>query len=502
LRGLPKATSSAGERVTKKTETVIVLKIRLNELQRFVKNFFFKILSSAFTTVINILIISHYSKVLTVDGFGKFNFLLTYSSYFLLLCSLGMDIVAVRSIAIDKKRLNEIFGALVPLKLILSFSVIILMLLPMIFVPKFENFGWVLVVFSATVLISPFSAQCVFEATKRLEFSSIVAIITQAINYVLAIMFIEKPDDLIKVGIIILSINALTALMHNIFILKFYGKWKPHINIALWKKFIKSGIVVGFIQITVMMIHYIDVFMLGFMKDDIAVGLYSAAYRVMFMIISFLAIFFNLMNPILFENYRNNFENYKEFFNKYSKFMIFSGYGVTVIFIILAIPFLDIVYNLENYHKSILCFRILMISLFFITINSPLHSGLLSAHKEKTLLMIITVQLGANIIGNLILIPTFGIIGSSIATVLTEVVGIAFYIYYFRKIFPVRILRHFVIATITVIPMGIFLYYSTIYFIFRAIIGVIIMAFFVVILRGYTIDEIINFKRSLFNIEK
>lgn len=413
-----------------------------------------------------------------------------------------MDIVAIRSITTDKKSLNEIFGALVPLKILLSLSAVIIMLSPMIFVPKFNNFGWILVVFSATILVSPFSAQSVFEATKRLEFPSIVTIITQAINYFLALTFVKTSDDLINVGLIILSINAITALLHNLFFLKFYGKWKAHINTTLWKKFITSGIVVGFIQITIMMIHYFDVFMLEFMKDDIAVGLYSAAYRAMFMIIQFFAIFFNLMNPILFENYKNSLENYTKYFDAYIKFIIFSGYGVTVIFIILAVPFLDIFYNLENYHESILCFRILMISLFFITINAPLHSGLLSAHKEKTLLGIIIIQLCANIIGNFILIPPMGIIGSSIATVLTEIVGIVFYVYYFRKIYPVKILKHFIIAAITVIPMGIFLHYSSIFYVLRALIGIIIMIFFVLIIRGYTIKEVMNIKRMLFTFER
>ena len=65
------------------------------------------------------------------------------------------------------------------------------------------------------------------------------------------------------------------------------------------------------------------------------------------------------------------------------KFMIYIGCGVTTLGIFLATPYLRIFYDLGHYGDSVPCFQILILSLFFMTLNSPLHVGLLSSHNER-----------------------------------------------------------------------------------------------------------------------
>jgi O-antigen/teichoic acid export membrane protein len=474
--------------------------IQLNELQRFLKNFFFKILSLLISTVFNILLISHYSKVLLVDGFGKFNFLLTYTSYFHLIITLGLDIVAVREISVHRNKTREILGAMIPLRFILAAIAFIAMILPIAFSTKLQNYGWLLAVFGCSVFFIPISCQYVFEAFKRLEYPSIISVIVPVVTYLLAILFVRDPGGIFAAGLINTGSIALLVIMQIVLVIKIHGRPRLTLDPAIWKRLLKSGIIIGFIQITVTMIHYFNIILLEFLKDSTAVGLFSAAYRAMFMIITLMGIFHNLMNPILFENYKKSADAFKKYFEKYIKFMIYFSYGVTIVFIILAEYYLNIFYDIKQYHESIMCFRILMLSLLIMTVNSPLHSGMLAAHREKTLLGIIIFQFSCNVIGNLILIPRYGILGSSIATVITEAIGLPFYVYYFRKIMPVHLVKDFSIAVLAAVPMGLFLYFVPIHYIFRGIIGTGIMILFTVLLRGYTIKEILDIKNTLFSI--
>jgi len=476
--------------------------MKFNELQRFIKNFFFKVLSSLITVAIGIVVTSHLSRALDVRGFGQMNFLTTYTSYFMLFTTLGMDIVAIRAITMRKEKVKEIIGALVPLKLIFTAVVFIIMLAPALFIHRLGDFGWTLVVFSLVVLGSPFSIGCAFEADKRMEFPAAIAVASQIVNLSAVVFFIKSPEDLVLVGAISALLTFFSAILSNIIFVKVFGRWRLNFNGEMWREFLVAGIIIGVIQITVQMLHYLDTIMLGFIKDDIAVGLYSAAYRAMFMIISLMGIFHNLMNPILFENFNKDMPAFRKYFDHYFKFMIYLGYGVTVIFIILSTEYLGIFYDLTRYNQTNECFRILMLSLFFMTVNSPLHSGLLASHRERTLAKIIILQLAGNIAGNLLLIPRYGIIGSSIATVATEVIGLPFYLYHFRKVTGFTVLRHLAIACISAVPMGIFLYYSQIHFLLRGAIGVAIMVLFAILLRGYTIDELLNIKKNLITVNK
>ncbi len=476
--------------------------MELNELQRFLKNFFFRILSQVLSALVSIAIFSHLSASLMPEGFGKYNFILTYTSYFIFMTSLGIDIVAIRMMSVDKSRIKEILGSMVSLKLVLTLSVFIMMLLPMLFVPKLNSYGWILVVFSATILPFPFSVQCVFEATKRMEFPSLIAVLSQVLNYVLIKFFVNVPDDLITVGIITISINVFIFTIHNIVFVRQYGVWKLIFDRLMWREFLQKGIVIGFIQIIINMIHYFSILLLGFMKGDVEVGLYSAAYRIMFMIISVMGIFHNLTSPILFENYKLNFSKYKLYFDNYLKFMIYANVATAVGAFFLAEPLLGIFYDLSQYHESVLCFRILTVSILMIGLNSPFNIGLLSIHKEKTLLIIIIIQFTGNIIANILLIPDFGIQGSAMGTIVTEIIGLPVYVYVFKKYVELTMVKHLIIAALAAVPMALVLYFMPAHFMIKAVCGSITMIIFIVLLKGYTIDEILHIKENLFTFKK
>jgi hypothetical protein len=67
---------------------------------------------------------------------------------------------------------------------------------------------------------------------------------------------------------------------------------------------------------------------------------------------------------------------------------------------------------------------------------------------------------------------------------------------------PVHVVKNFSIAVLSAIPMGLFLYFVPIHYILRGIIGVVIMMCFVVLLRGYSIEEILNIKNTISTIDK
>lgn len=477
-----------------------MINVQLNELQRFVKNFFFRVLSLLISTLFSALLIRHYSAALLVDGFGRYNFLISYTTYFQLLITLGLEVVAVREIAANRSVMKEVLGALVPLRFLLAAAAFLMMLTPMLFSTTFRDYGLYLLVFGSSVFFIPLSCQYVFDAEKRMEFPSLISMIVSIAVYLCAVIFVKNPEHLMRAGVMNTASLAFTVLFQLVIYLVRYGRFSFVFEWHTWKRLLKSGIIIGFIQITVTMIHYINIILLEFMKGSTAVGLFSAAYRAMFMIIMLMGIFHNLMNPILFENYKKGIVDFSSYFEKYMKFMIFFGYGTTVIFIILAPFYLKSFYDLTKYDQSILCFRILMLSLFFMTVNSPLHSGLLAAHREKTLLGIIVFQFIVNLGGNLALIPMYGIRGSAVATVLTEVIGFPLYIYYFRKIMPVRIARNMIIAVFASVPMAAVLYYLPLHYIVRGIIGGLVMVVSAVILRGYTFKEINDIKNSLFSL--
>ena len=178
--------------------------------------------------------------------------------------------------------------------------------------PKLASYGWVLAVFALPILILPLSSvSCVFEATKRMEFIVLGSIVVNALNYVFFRIMVRSLADLSAVGWTLLGTAAVAALLYNVLFLAFHGRYRLRFEWGAWRELVGKGLVIGFIQITLMLILNMNVFLLAFMRGDQEVGLFSAGYRALFMLIQLLNLFHTLMSPILFESWMRDRAEYR-----------------------------------------------------------------------------------------------------------------------------------------------------------------------------------------------
>ena len=170
--------------------------------------------------------------------------------------------------------------------------------------------------------------------------------------------------------------------------------------------------------------------------------------------------------------------------------------------VVYAREIMGLLYDLAIYEPSLVCFRILMISLLFMTVTIPLYSGLLSAHRESVLLKIALVLVSLNIIGNLYLIPRYGINGASVATVLTEMVSLALHYYCLSKVIPFVLLRNLVLASVAVLITGTVLTYMNLTLCLGVPAGMVLLGMLILAGKGYTIDEIRGYKAKILDFQR
>jgi O-antigen/teichoic acid export membrane protein len=103
------------------------------------------------------------------------------------------------------------------------------------------------------------------------------------------------------------------------------------------------------------------------------------------------------------------------------------GLGATVI-----VPF---VYG-ESYAYAAPAFAVLSLALPLFFLNYALTHQVIGWDGQRAYLAIVTLALAGNIAANLLLVPSRGIVGAAIATVLTEILVTAGCIYVLRKSVP------------------------------------------------------------------
>ncbi|TMF91840.1 MAG: flippase [Chloroflexi bacterium] len=174
------------------------------------------------------------------------------------------------------------------------------------------------------------------------------------------------------------------------------------------------------------------------LKSPTEAGWYGAAYKpieaLLFIPMTFLSVVF----PVLSVYHRERQTEVLDALNRFYKALLLMGWPMSVGIFVLAYP-LNAVMRL--YAPSAPALQILALALGFAFVNNAFIGALNASDRQLSFTWAAGWSLAANVVLNLALIPTFGYLGASWATVLTEIaLGIAGWVLTARHVGRVPIL--------------------------------------------------------------
>ena len=160
-----------------------------------VKNTIIQIVSKVITLVLTIVVTTHITRYLGPEGYGKYTFIFTYLSFFIIFSDFGINSILVREISKEKNNADTLIGNAIIIKLLFSaaatvFSIAIIYLL------NYSNDIRIgIVIASTTVIISAFDTlRILFQINFKMEYQAITDIVNKAIFLILILLcvFYEK----------------------------------------------------------------------------------------------------------------------------------------------------------------------------------------------------------------------------------------------------------------------------------------------------------------------
>jgi O-antigen/teichoic acid export membrane protein len=230
-------------------------------------------------------------------------------------------------------------------------------------------------------------------------------------------------------------------------------------------------------------------------------GLYAAAYKpfeaLLFIPITFLSIVF----PVLSIYHRERPNEMLDAVNRFFKALLLIGWPMSVGIFLLAHPLTRALFG-PDYADSEPALRILALTLGIAFVNNAFIGALSAADRQSSFTWAAGWSLVANVVANLVLIPPFGYLGASVATVITEIIlGSAGWILTARYVgrVPVmnlswRVVLAGVVMGAAVLP---FRDFGGVAIAIPIVVGVAVYGGAVVLLRGLTMDEIGWARRAL-----
>ena len=267
--------------------------------------------------LIPLIIFPYASRVLGPEGLGKVEFANSIVSYFILFTALGIPTYGMREIARIRDDEHLRSKTVQELALILTITVLfgyIIFFLLIRFIPHFYEQRILFFIVAPTIFLSDFSFEWFYQGIENQTYITIRYIITKVIQTICIFLFIKQENHFYRYAAILVGMNSI-ATIFNLIHLRNFIRFVPIRETRPFRHF--KQIVIIFASIVAVNIYmHLDVTMVGFIVGEEYVGLYTAANRLVRIIISLATALSAVIIPRL-ENClkKGDEESYKKYLN-------------------------------------------------------------------------------------------------------------------------------------------------------------------------------------------
>jgi len=406
----------------------------MTRARKIAKNTTVLLISQIISYLLSFFYTIYTARYLGVEGFGILSLALAITGIFGILMDIGLTQLTVREVSRNKSLARKYLNNTITIKFILSLLTFGLIFIVVNIIGYPQQTSDVVYIITLSIIIGAFSGifNSIFQAYEKMEYQSIGVIISSILMFTGVILSIYYKLDILAFASIYLIASIIVLIYSFSIFFKNFFLPKIEFDTNFWKPIIKEALPFGFAGIFVTIYYWIDSVMLSIMVGNEAVGFYNAAYRLIFVFLSFYAVYITAIFPVMSNFHENAKESLKLASNRSIKYMLIISIPISIGTTMLADKIIILIYG-TAYLTSILALQILVWTLIFMFVNG-ICGNLLGAINKQTVMTKITAMAAVLNIGlNLVLIPAFSFIGAAIATVITEFAILPILIYILQK---------------------------------------------------------------------
>lgn len=385
------------------------------------------------TIIFPLITYPYITRVLSVENIGKINFSQSIVSYFSLLAGFGISTFAIRNgsqVREDKKKLNIFSNQIFTINIITTVISCALLILIVFLPTKIAIYRNIILLQGITVIISPFAVEWLYTIEEDFGYITLRSILIQLLSLILMFVFVKNENDVYMY----ITLTAMSTSLGNVFN---FVHSRKYIKIKLTSKTNWSGykdsIYLFFINSIATIIYMnSDTTILGILKNDYSVGLYSVAVKIYTMVKQvFNAIIATTIPRLAYlrMNDEKSFENLaKKMLSIAIIFTIPASFGI----VILKNEIITLISG-KDYLNAAPTLAILAIAISFAILGNILANGILICMgREKYVVKATIFSAIGNAALNFAFIPLFSQNGAAITTLLAEITVFCMSLYYCR----------------------------------------------------------------------
>lgn len=377
-----------------------------------------------FSLLVSFFIGAWLARYLGPENYGIISYSVAFVGLFTFIAYLGIHNILLRDLVKNPEKKDELLGT--GFGLLLAGSIIAFILI-FISVFLFESSSFVrglIILYASTFLWSAFGVISVyFQSTVQAKKNVRAAVVSALVASILKVFLILTGKGIIWLMVIFIIESLLLTILYISSYLKSgykFSTWKFDKRLAkqilsgAW--FLALAAAVGYIFLRV------DQVMIRHFLDETAVGLYSAAIKLVEIWYFIPGIICGSLLPAIINAKKISQE---KFVSRLRKLYYLLG-GMAVVIALLLSAFAPIIVNFlfgNAYFESIGILRIYVWSGVGFFLNAGFYQYFLAENRLKTIFYFYLFLMVLNIVLNFVLISNFGISGAAWATMISYSVG-------------------------------------------------------------------------------
>lgn len=400
------------------------------------KNYFYNLLLSISNILFPILSFPYVSRVIGPEGIGKVQFIFSFSQYFALVASIGIPIYGMKEIARHRDDLegrSKIFSELIAVYLFTSVCLSVIYLMVICSFPYFKADREMYIAATCMVLLSFSHIEWLYTGMEEFRSITVRSVVFKLIGLLLLFFFIKERTDY-TLYLYIMMFSFLGNNVLSLFLIR--NKVKLVFSGLSIRKHIRPLLYILGTTLAASMYTDMDTVLLGFLSDDHTVGLYTAAVKLSKITLPFVTSMAVILVPKISKNFaEHQMEAVQETLDETFRFLAF--FAVPVVFgLALLAPEFIALFSGEEFLPATNSMRLLSALPLIIGFGHFfLFLILVPSGKNREMFFCVLGGLVVSLVLNVVLIPFYQEVGSSVANICSELLVTLLYFYFIQKYF-------------------------------------------------------------------
>lgn len=405
-----------------------------NQPARIAKNFFLLLIANGADIIFGLVSVAIFARYLGVDVYGQYAFITSIVAIFVTIPHFGFKRILIREVAKNKDHAQEYLGSVLILRIALSVLAFLAIAITITFLDLSGKYITATYIIMASELVNVLSMSfiAIYFAFEKMEYNAILTGINRAIGLILIITVVYLDLGFLSLMVALFIPNIIVLALNYIFISKSNKKPIFKFNPKQWKYLMKESCPLFIELVFRQNFLRVDIFVLKAFRSATEISLFYAPYSLILRLQVIPVTLTTALFPSIARLADTSKASFEKTYIKAFKCLFILSLPIAISVTILADQIILIIFG-EDFIKASITLKILiwMVNLMFL--ESLFNTVLVSIGKQGFAAVSHAVMFGINLVLDIILIPFYGFIGASIATIFAYIVRFILSYYFVSK---------------------------------------------------------------------